>query len=174
MAGSLTDRMLGAATLNVATYEEVEADESATGQAAAVVILVSIAAAIGSVGNGANGVVSALVANLVGWALLAGVVYLVGTRVFGGTATWGEVLRTMGFAQAPGVLYALGFIPLVGGLVSLAVWIWILVTTIVAIRQALDVDTTKAIATGVIGWLVMLLPKFLLAIVVGAALLLGR
>ncbi len=40
MARSFTERMIGAATLDIATFEEVEHDESATGQAAAVVALV--------------------------------------------------------------------------------------------------------------------------------------
>src|SRR5690242_277620 len=43
---SIVDRMRGAAALDVATYEEVEADVNATGQAAIVVVLVAIASGI--------------------------------------------------------------------------------------------------------------------------------
>ena len=44
---SLTDRMIRAARLDVALYNEVEADLSATSQALTVVIISSVAAGIG-------------------------------------------------------------------------------------------------------------------------------
>lgn len=150
---SMTDRMMGAARLDVSVYEEVEADSTATGQAAGVVAIVALCSAIGGIGGGAQGVFSGLIAALVGWAIWAGVTYLIGDKVLGGTATWGELLRTLGFAQAPGVLFALGVIPLLGGLISIAVGLWILVTGIVAIRQALDFGTGRAIATAVLGFI---------------------
>src|ERR671920_717385 len=89
---SIVDRMKGAALLDVPTYEEVEADTSATGQAATVVAIVA-------------------------WLLWSGITYLIGDKLLGGTATWGELLRTLGFAQAPGVLSILGIVPILGGLV---------------------------------------------------------
>ena len=150
---SMTARMIGAATLDVSVYEEVEADSTATAQAAGVVAIVALCSAIGGIGAGAQGVFSGLIAALVGWAIWAGVTYLIGDKVLGGTATWGELLRTLGFAQAPGVLFALGVIPLIGGLASIAVGLWILVTGIVAIRQALDFGTGRAIATAILGFI---------------------
>ena len=78
--------------------------------------------------------------------------------VLGGTATWGELLRTIGFAQTPGVLQVLGIIPVLGGLIRFAVAIWVLIAGIIAIRQALDVGTGKAILTAALGWLVIVLP----------------
>jgi hypothetical protein len=150
---SMTGRMIGAAKLDVSVYEEVEADSTATGQAAGVVAIVALCSAIGGIGGGAQGVFSGLIAALVGWAIWAGVTYLIGDKVLGGTATWGELLRTLGFAQAPGVLFALGVIPLFGGLISIAVGLWILVTGIVAIRQALDFGTGRAIATAILGFI---------------------
>lgn len=150
---SMTDRMIGAARLDVSVYEEVEADSTATGQAAGVVAIVALCSAIGGIGGGAQGVFSGLIAALVGWAIWAGVTYLIGDKILGGTATWGELLRTLGFAQAPGVLFALGVIPLVGGLISIVVGLWILVTGIVAIRQALDFGTGRAIATAILGFI---------------------
>jgi hypothetical protein len=150
---SMTDRMMGAARLDVSVYEEVEADSTATGQAAGVVAIVALCSAIGGIGGGAQGVFSGLIAALVGWAIWAGVTYLIGDKVLGGTATWGELLRTLGFAQAPGVLFALGVIPLIGGLIKIVVGLWILVTGIVAIRQALDFGTGRAIATAILGFI---------------------
>ena len=151
--GSLVRRMKGAAMLDVHVYEEVEADSDATKQAAIVVAVVAVAQAIGASGSGGGGVITGVVAAVAGWLLWAGITYLIGDKVLGGTATWGELLRTIGFAQAPGVLYVLGIIPLLGGVVRLAVAIWILVAGIIAIRQALDFGTGKAVLTAVLGWL---------------------
>jgi hypothetical protein len=132
---SLLDRMRGAAFLEIATYEEVEHDESLTSQAALVVVIVAIARGLGGF-------------------LWAGVTYLIGDKLLGGTATWGELLRTLGYAQSPGVFLVIGFVPFLGWLIGLIVAVWLLVAGIVAIRQALDFSTGKAILTAVLGWLV--------------------
>jgi hypothetical protein len=153
---SFTERMLGAAKLQVWTYEEVEADTDATGQAAGVVALVAIATAIGMVGGGGRGIIAGLISAFVGWAIWAALTYGIGS-LLGGTATWGELLRTLGFAQAPGVLYIFGAIPFIGWLVRLIVAIWILIAAIVAIRQALDFGTGRAIITAIIAWIVIMI-----------------
>ena len=150
----MIERMKGAALLDVATYEEVEADSTATPQAAGVVAIVAVASAIGALGQaGPGGIIGGLVAAFLGWLVWAGVTYLIGDKLLGGTATWGELLRTLGFAQSPGVLYVLGIIPLLGGLIRFAVLIWVLIAGIIAIRQALDFSTGKAVLTAVLGWL---------------------
>jgi hypothetical protein len=156
--------MRGAAMLDVATYEEVEADVNATGQAAVVVAIVAVASAIGAVGQGGAGVIGQLVSALLGWVVWAGITYLVGDKLLGGTASWGELLRTLGFAQSPGVLYALAFVPLLGWLVRAVVGIWVLVAGIVAIRQALDFSTGKAVLTAILGWCVIVIPAALLGL----------
>jgi hypothetical protein len=154
MAGSLVDRMTGAALLRIDTFEEVEHDQGATPQAAAVVAMVAVAAAIGASPLGAAGAVRGAVGALVGWLLWAGITYLVGTKVFEGTATWGELLRTLGFAQAPGVLLVLGIIPLLGWIPRIVVPLWMLVAAFIAIRQALDVGNGKTLATVLLGWVI--------------------
>jgi hypothetical protein len=160
--GSLVGRMMGAAMLDVATYEEVEHDSTATGQAAIVVVITAVAAAIGALWRGGPGVVSAVVGAIVGWLVWAGITYVIGDKLLGGTATWGELLRTLGFAQAPGVLLAIGIVPILGGIVITVVSVWLLVTGVIAIRQALDFGTGKAIATALLGWLAQLLLRALL------------
>ncbi len=146
-ANSLIGRMIGAATLDVATYEEVEHDTSATMQAGLVVVLAAVAQGIAS----PAGVISGVIGSLIGWLAMAGLTYFIGTRLFKGTATWGELLRTLGFATAPGILYIVGIIPILGWLASLAIMIWVLVAVVIAIRQALDVTTGKAVLTGLLG-----------------------
>jgi hypothetical protein len=149
--------MKGAAMLDVATYEEVEADIGATGQAAAVVAIAATAAAIGAVGSGAPGIFGSLVSYFLGWFVWSGVTYLIGDKMLGGTATWGELLRTLGFALAPGVLLVLGFVPLLGWVTGIVVSIWILVAGVIAIRQALDFSTGRAVATALLGWIAIVI-----------------
>jgi hypothetical protein len=150
---SIVDRMRGAALLDVPTYEEVEADTTATMQAAIVVLIAAVAQAIGSLGTEGTSVPGVVIGALIGWPVWAGVTYIIGDKILGGTATWGELLRTLGFAQTPGILAVLAIVPFVGVLVRIVVGIWILVAGVIAIRQALDFSTGKAIATALIGWL---------------------
>jgi hypothetical protein len=152
---SLVERMIAAAKLDIELYEEVEADESATSQAAVVVGLAAVASAIGAAGGGGASLVGGLLGAFVGWLVWSALTYLIGDKLLGGTATWGELLRTIGFAQAPGVLYVLAFVPVLGALVRLVVLVWLLVAGIIAIRQALDFSTGKAVATALLGWVVM-------------------
>ena len=153
---SIIDRMRGAAMLDIATYEEVEADTAATSQAAIVVVISAIASAIGAAGPGGPSIIGTLIGALLSWVLWAGLTYVIGDKVFGGTATWGELLRTLGFAQAPRVLLVLGIIPVFGLLVWFAVAIWVLIAGIIAIRQALDFSTQKALLTALIGWVIVM------------------
>ncbi|MEX2530911.1 MAG: Yip1 family protein [Gemmatimonadota bacterium] len=159
----MIERMKGAALLDINTYEEVEADTSATTQAAGVVLIVAVAQAIGASGVGIMGMFMALVSAFLGWLIWAGVTYLIGDKLLGGTATWGELLRTLGFAQTPGILAILAFIPLLGWLVRIVVGVWVLVAGVIAIRQACDFSTGKAILTAVLGWLAIMIPAAILA-----------
>jgi hypothetical protein len=155
---SITDRMKGAAMLDVHTYEEVEHDERATGQAAVVVFIVAVCSAIGGIASaGGRGFIGGLIGAIVGWLLWSAITWLIGDKLLGGTATWGELLRTIGFAQAPGVLLIVAFIPILGWLVAAAVGIWMLITGVVAIRQALDFSTGRAVGTALLGWFAMVI-----------------
>jgi hypothetical protein len=161
--------MIGAAKLDIQTYEEVEADPTATGQAAAVVAMVAVASGIGAVGEGTSSILLAPAAAIFGWLIWAGVTYIIGDKILGGTATWGELLRTLGFAQAPGVLYLLAILPLVGFFIRLVLPFWMLAAGVIAIRQALDFGTGKAILTAILGWLAVLIPSILLGGMLGLA-----
>ena len=158
---SIVDRMRGAAMLDVATYEEVEHDNDATGQAAVVVIIVAICTAIGAVWRGGPSIIGGPISAILGWLMWSAITYVIGDKMLGGTATWGELLRTIGFAQAPGVLMIFGIVPILGGFVRLVVGLWLLVTGVVAIRQALDFSTGKAIATALLGWLSLMALAFI-------------
>jgi hypothetical protein len=158
----LLQRMIRAARLDVALYEEVEADASLTRQAATVVAIVAVCQGLGSalamVMAGASsgiqlipGLVFTLIGPFIGWVVWSYTAYWIGTRLFGGTATPGELLRTLGFAQTPLVLGLLSFIPMLGTLAGLIGGIWALAAGIVAIRQGLDFTTGKAVVTALAG-----------------------
>lgn len=158
MAGWV-QRMVGAAKLDPATYEEVEADKGATWQALGVVALSAVCAAVGGVLHGGErAFLGVLVAALVAWIAWAVVVWVVGTMFLPAAETKsdvGELLRTTGFAQSPGVFRILTGIPLLGGLINAAIWVWMLAAMVVAVRQALDYASTgRAVAVCVVGWLI--------------------
>ena len=150
-------RIVGAATLDTSVYNEVEHDASATGQAAGVIVIVAAASVIGGTGSAESGVAAGIVGALAGWLIWAAVTYVVGDKILGGTATWGELLRTLGFAQSPGILYVAAALPFGGWMIEGLVGIWILVAVIVAIREALDVSTGKAVLTALLGWFILAL-----------------
>lgn len=166
---SMTDRMIGAAMLDVATYEDVEHDQTATGQAAAVVGIVAVARGIGSLGAGLDAFVAGILMAYVGWLLWSGVTYVIGDELLGGDATWGEVLRAVGFAHTPGVLAVVGFVPLLGWLVALAASVWVLVAGFIGLRQALDLNNVKTLITVVLGWIAMVVVMAIPAMMFGAA-----
>lgn len=169
---SFTHRMIGAARLDAATFEEVEADATATGQAMGVVLLVSIATGVGSVTAGGTG--SFFFAGflaLVAWVVWAALTYVIGTRLLPEPQTHanvGEMMRTIGFAQSPGILRVFIGIPGLGLLILAVVSVWMLVTMVVAVRQALDYKSTaRALGVCVIGWVISVV-LLLVAIMSGA------
>jgi len=152
-------RLIGASALDVAIYEEVEADRGATAQAVAVVILSSLAAGVGSRGFGGASLGTMLfmtIAALIGWAAWALVTLQIGGRLLPEPQTqvdMGELLRTIGFANAPGLLRVFGIIPSVTYPAFAIAAVWMLLAMIVAVRQALDYkSTSRAVLVCVIGW----------------------
>jgi hypothetical protein len=153
------NRLTGAALLRSATYEEVEADRAATIQAMSVVALSSLAA-----GVGALGLTNARITALAGislfafavWGIWALLTLQIGTRILPSPRTQadvGQLLRTIGFATAPGILRVAGVIPGTTTAVFALTAIWMLMAMVVAIRQALDyTSTARAFAVCALGW----------------------
>lgn len=152
----MVDRMIRATKADVSLYEEAEASPALQNEAITVVAIVAIVGALGTLvvgaatgdGIGATliGAIFQAIAVMAGYFLWSYIAFFVGTRLFNGTADYGEVLRTIGYAQSPNVL---SFIPCIGFLAAL----WSLWLSIVAIRQALDFDTGKALLTSLVGFI---------------------
>lgn len=152
---SFVDRLVGAIKLDASVYSEIEHDPSAMGQAVGVVVLASLAAGIGSgVDLGAVGLIAATIGGLIGWAISTAVVWLIGVRIMHHTSDYNELLRTLGFASAPRLIGVLGAIPGLGMLASVVAGILGLVAYVVAVREALDVTTGRAVFVCVLAYLV--------------------
>jgi hypothetical protein len=151
------ERLVRAAMLHVDTYEEVEADTSATPQAFLVVLLSALGLGVGAIENhGAIGVLWSTVHAVVLWYIWAFVTYFIGTRFLPTDETvadHGELLRTIGFSSAPGILRVFMLVPAISGPVFFLCTGWMLVSMVVGVRQALDyAGTGRAIAVCAIGF----------------------
>jgi hypothetical protein len=169
---SFKDRVIRAAKLDVNLYEEVEADKGALGQAMGVVVLSSIAAGLGSFERaGYSGILIGTITALIGWYVWAYITYLIGTKLLPEPQTkadHGELLRTIGFSSSPGLIRILGIIPGLRWVVFLLASIWMLVAMVIAVRQALDYESTlRAVAVCIVGWIVQAIILALFFAIVG-------
>jgi hypothetical protein len=152
----LLKRMVGASLLDPATYEDVEADRRATWQAVLIVLCASLAGGLGAGWPDPRNVVFTALLTLVCWLVWAGLTYWIGTHFLPEPQTRsnpGELLRTIGFANSPGLLRVLGLVPFLRPIVLPLAGVWVLVATIVAVRQALDYrGTLRAVVVCTTGW----------------------
>jgi hypothetical protein len=177
---SLAERMAGAMKADVKTFQEIEADPTAIGQAVTVIVIAGLASLIGNIWRlGAFAGLMALVANLIGYALWTVLVVLIGTKVMPEPTTkadFNEAFRVIGFTASPGVFNILAIIPFLGPIVSFVVWIWMIVVGVVAVREVLDYSNTgRAIIVCLIAavccWIVVTI--LLLPVMVGSAVIGG-
>jgi hypothetical protein len=152
-------RLIGAMALDPVIYEEVEADRGATLQAMLVVVLSSLSAGLGARGFGSGSLQGVLFISglaLVGWATWAIITFQIGARLMPEPQTRvdvGELLRTIGFASAPGMLRIFGVVPGATIPAFVITSVWMLAAMIVAVRQALDYESTwRAFAVCALGW----------------------
>ena len=169
-------RVIGAVALRSATYEEVEADRRANGPAVVIVASSSAAAGLGARGFGAGDagdVVFFAAVALIAWVAWAFVVFEIGARILPGSRTRanvGELLRTTGYATAPGLIRIVGMVPALT-IPSFAVAaLWMLAAMIVAVRQALDyTGTARAIAVCLLGWMLAITLAVVFGVMFGPA-----
>jgi len=166
------DRMIRAAKLDVNVYEEVEADKGAMSQATGIVVLSSLAGGIGFMHQaGMTGLLIGTVGSLLGWYIWAFMTYVIGTKLLPEPQThadYGELLRTIGFSSTPGLVRIFAIIPGLGTAINLLASIWMLVAMVIAVRQALDYQSTyRALGVCLIGWLVQVVILALLMPMMG-------
>lgn len=185
------ERILGVLKLDTATFAAIEKDPSATSQAAIIVGIVGVLSAIGAAigAMAANSALSALQTQLgsdfdlpmamptlspiwaginaligafVAWLVWSFLTYFIGTRLFNGEADLNEMLRVVGYGQAPRLLSVFSFIPCIGPIISLVGWIWSLVATFIGIRQGLNLDNGKTAITVLISFVVVIVVNLLI------------
>jgi Yip1-like protein len=163
---SFQDRVIGALKLQASTFEEVENDATATGQAAAIVVAASVASGLGLIfWLGIGMVIRQIIVSLIAWGIGSTVIWAIGTKLMPGKNTQADIpqlLRVLGFAQAPGVFAILTIVPIVRYLVLLVVALWTIAATVVGVKQALDYDDImKAVIVCLIAfaayWVAMML-----------------
>ena len=156
----LSSDLIRAVRLDGDLYSEVRADATATTRSLAVVLLVALAHGVGgiirSIAFGRDPILESFLVGVQGeivfWVVAGAVIYLVGRYVLGGRGTYGQVIRPLGFAVAPGLLIVVaalaslvGSVPRVLALGVLAGWR--LVASFVAVRQALGLNRVKSTIT---------------------------
>jgi len=166
------DRIIRAAKLDIKVYEEVEADKGALRQSMIVVVISSIAAGFGSIEKvGFNGILVGTIIALISWYVWAYLTYFIGTKLLPEPQTkadHGELLRTIGFSSSPGLIRILGIIPGLGWVVFFVASIWMLAAMVIAVRQALDYQSTvRALGVCIIGWIIQALILMLLFSIFG-------
>ena len=151
------NRIYRAIKIDVDLYEEVEADKNATLQAAAVVVISSLAAGVGALHLGASNFLMAPILSLLSWYIWAYLIYIVGVKIFKDPNTdsnHGELLRTIGFSSAPGIIRVFGFTPELMTVTFVGSAFWMLACMVVAVRAALDYRSLwNALGVVIVAWL---------------------
>lgn len=165
----MLERIIGVFKLDAQTFEEIEHDQTATGQAAMIVGVVAVLSALGGAigatftdGAVTDELVTGFVGTFGGWIVWSALTLWIGTRLFDGVADMGEMMRVIGFAYAPQML---GIIPCLGWIVGA---IWSLVAVFIAVRQGLDLDNVKTFVTIIIGFIAYLVLVALLSLLFGS------
>jgi hypothetical protein len=173
------DRIVGAMKLDPNTFEDIERDPTAMGQAVGVIALAAVSLGLGNIWyGGVPGILFGICTSLIGYSFWSVVVWLVGTKLMPDPATkadFPEAFRVIAFASAPGILGAVTIIPLLGWLLMLVIWLWSIAAMVVAVKAVLDyTDTFKAVIVVVIGFIAYLVVwGTITAMTLGAAMLGG-
>ena len=157
MINIFLNRIFRAIKIDIELFEEVEKDKKATFQAGAVVVLSSLAAGVGSIHLGASNFLVAPALSLLSWYVWAYVIYFVGVKLFRDPKTksnHGELLRTIGFSSAPGLIRVFGVTPELMTVTFIGSAFWMLACMVVAVKAALDYESLwKAFGVVVVSWL---------------------
>jgi hypothetical protein len=176
----LTERIIGAFTFRKGVYAEVENDASFTTTAWILVAVVAFLNQLGSqasteVGGWLIGAIVGTVFAVVGFAVGALIINVVGRSVYNADVTFQELVRTLGLAYVWNVVGVLGILavlsPALGCLlapVMFAAWILMAISWFRAAREALDLETGQTIITVILGWVAVVAVSIAAGLVLAA------
>lgn len=180
---TFADRVVGALKLDANTFEDIERDPAAMGQAIGIIAVAALASNLGQIWRlGFDVMIVGVCSSLVGYVLWAVIVWLAGTKLMPDPATkadFPETFRTIAFAASPGLLGVVTIVPLLGWLLMIVltpiILLWSVAAMVVAVRQVLDyTETFKAVIVVLIGFAVYLVFRTTIAMLwMGAALMTG-
>lgn len=175
----MIDRILRAIRLDWTVFREIAQDTGAMMEAAIIVVAASFLSAIGT-GIASERFFGAFILSwflsiLIGWIGWSLITHFVGRILFQGDTDIPEMMRVLGYANAPNLLGIFRFIPCVGPIIAFVGGILSLIAGVLAVREAMEFDTTNAIVTVVISWIVafVLTLVFSLPLIGGMALFSG-
>jgi len=168
MIQRIIERILRIIKLDTKVYPEIAHDERATTEAATVVVVAALFAAIGnavgahSIGRFFGSLITGV---LISWLLWSYVTMFIGTRLFQGQATFWEMARTLGYANAPMILGILAVFGCVGGVIGIVAAVLSLIAGFFAVRETLELTTEKAIITILVGWVILIVVSLIVNMV---------
>ena len=182
----LVERIIGAFTFRREVYAEVEHDTAFTTTAwilvAAVALLSQIGSLAGSVsGDLAGGLLNWVIGSVVGtifavlgFAVAAFVTSAVGRALFNAEVTFEEMVRTMGLAYVWNIVGLLGIVAAFSTALSCVVApvgciapLLGLASTLIAVKEALDLEWGQTVITVVVGWVVQFIIMLAAGFVLG-------
>ena len=152
------DRLLRGARLDKRLYTEVFFDSAATGDAVLLVAgiygVIYVALALGSdiVSLTVVALIGILLSGLIGWLIVAGGLWLAGTKIFDGSSRGSTVVRVTGFSHGPLLLLVVapfvpsGFAQLIVGLAL----VWFVTAIAMAAQVLFDFDIRKAVGSAML------------------------
>lgn len=166
----MLERIIRIIKLDFPVFKDIESDPNATTQAAIIVAAASVLSGIGSAFSSDRpfmGFIGGVVGGVVGWIVWSYVSHFIGGVLYKSQGTFENMLRVLGYANAPQLLGILNIIPCVGWIGGLAGAILSLIASIMAIREGLDLDTGQAIIVAVVGFLAFVLVSAIIGTVFG-------
>ena len=155
------EKLKKAIFLDVTFYEEVEKDKKFNDQALMTVVFVSVVQGLMIAGFAPIALVQGILGSLVRFLIWAFFIAFVGTRILPEPETesnTGELIRTLGFAYAPGILVIFKIFPVINIFVDPMVVILQLAAMTIAVRQALDFNSTvRAVGVCIVAFILMIL-----------------
>lgn len=154
---TLWERLAAALRLDLRLYDEVSTNRSANGQCVAIVLLAGLFNGFSLVPRlGSLGIPAGLVVGLVGWFLWAAVVFFA-ARLLGNRPDGRSLLRTLGFADAPGLFLIAGLLPTIGAALRVLVVCWLMAATVQAVRAVFRVSRGRAVVIALAAFVFYLL-----------------